>query len=56
MLFKEEERRRKALVKAWQEKEWTEAEARVPLARHDLERLFRWVDDYDATTWKFEGL
>jgi hypothetical protein len=49
MTSKEEKKRRKALVRAWQEQEQTtmeaEADERLPFPRQDLVHLFRYVDD-----------
>jgi len=46
MPSKEERRRRRALVRAIEEKQSAEAVARLPISRADLYNLFDWVDEH----------
>lgn len=46
MPSKEERRRRRALVRAIEEKQSAEAVARMPISRADLYSLFDWVDGH----------
>jgi hypothetical protein len=46
MPSKEERRRRRALVRAIEEKQSAEAVARMPISRADLYSLFAWVDGH----------
>ena len=51
MVSKEEKKRRKELLAAWEQKEHESWEAKLPASKEDLVSLFEWVDD----GWDEEG-